>query len=172
VGYVVLALVWTTSSTFFLLPKTSIAAEQEEFDEEVQVNNKAVTTVTGRDQEMGRFGEVREFDDISKQQALELTQKQEGNSTKEKSTEELGMSNQAVTPDIAGDQNGTDDTKELSSPKEKSSMELGISNQGLTPDTEGDQEMTARGLCEGELLSTRQCDFLHRRKNAPEPKRL
>ena len=147
VGYVILAFVLSLFITFFLLPKTSIAAEQKEFDDELEINNEAVTTVTGRDQEMGRFGEVREFDDISKQQALELTQKQEGNSTKEKSTEELGMSNQAVTPDIAGDQNGTEDTKELSSPKEKSSMELGISNQGLTPDTEGDQEMTDRGLC-------------------------
>ena len=151
VGYVVLALVWTTSSTLFLLPKTSIAAEQEEFDEEVQVNNKAVTTVTGRDQEMGRFGEVREFDDISKQQPLELTEKQESNSAEDRSrrpsTKELGLSNQAVTPDIAGDQKRTGDTRELSSPKEKSSMELGISNQGLTPDTEGGQERTDRGLC-------------------------
>ena len=147
VGYVILAFVLSLFITFFLLPKTSIAAEQKEFDDELEINNEAVTTVTGRDQEMGRFGEVREFDDISKQQALELTEKQESSSTKGKSTEEFGMSNQAVTPVIAGDQKRTGDTRELSSPKEKSSMELGIRNQGLTPDTEGGQERTDRGLC-------------------------
>jgi hypothetical protein len=81
VGYVVLAIFCVLVSTFFLLPKTSIAAEQVELG----VCNEAVTP---GDQEM----------------TMPKSSAKQKDSSKEKSRVELGISNQAVTPDTMGDQ--------------------------------------------------------------------
>ena len=146
-GYVILAVVCSTFSTFILLPKISIAAEQEEISEELQINNK----VEIQEMTIQSVGDVREFDDIRKQQALEQT---ENTSVNEKSSKELGINNHAIAPDTA-DHERTGDGSEQPAlerrakqefPLAKSDIELGITNQGLTPDIEGNQEMTPRGL--------------------------
>ena len=77
VGYAVIAIVFVLSSTFLLLPKISIAAEQEELQKETSkvvrsYSNQAVTPDVEQDQEMSsqsvRNG--KEFNDNTKQSSL------------------------------------------------------------------------------------------------------
>ncbi|CAB3998141.1 solute carrier family 43 member 3 isoform X2 [Paramuricea clavata] len=84
VGYVALAIFCILVSTFFLLPKTSIAAEQVG----LEVCNEAVTPDNVGDQEM----------------TIPKSSAKQKDSNREKSRVELGISNQAVTPDTVGDQ--------------------------------------------------------------------
>ena len=96
-------------------------------------------------------GDIREFDDIRKQQALEQS---ENTLMKEKSSKELGINNHAATPDTPDQERTEDRSKQppleqpgkQEFPPAKSDIELGISNQGLTQETDGHQEMTPRGL--------------------------
>ena len=103
VGYVIIAIVCTSFSTFVLLPKSSIAAEEEEpsleenFAVELGVNNQAVTS-GDKQKNIQSVGDVKEFDDISKQPS-----KQEDEiPVNDKSIKELGISNLAVTSDTEG----------------------------------------------------------------------
>ena len=103
VGYVIIAIVCTSFSTFVLLPKSSIAAEEEEpsleenFAVELGVNNQAVTS-GDKQKNIQSVGDVKEFDDISKQPS-----KQEDEiPVNDKSIKELGISNLAVTSDTDG----------------------------------------------------------------------
>ena len=76
VGYAVIAIVFVICSTFLLLPKISIAAEQEQLQETSKVvrsySNQAVTPDVEPDQEMTSqsVGNGKEFNDITKQSSL------------------------------------------------------------------------------------------------------
>ena len=77
VGYAVIAIVFVLSSTFLLLPKISIAAEQEQLQKETSkvvrsYSNQAVTPDVEPDQEMTSqsVGNGKEFNDITKQSSL------------------------------------------------------------------------------------------------------
>ena len=77
VGYAVIAIVFVLSSTFLLLPKISIAAEQEQLQKETSkvvrsYSNQAVTPDVEPEQEMTSqsVGNGKEFNDITKQSSL------------------------------------------------------------------------------------------------------
>ena len=119
VGYAVLAVVVLLVNTFFLLPKASIAAEQDEYLEKEQKHTiKLDAPDTKPDQTTS---------DV----------------TKQKSTNQLGISNQAITPDTTeGDQKNN----ESSTTRQKSTPELGITNKGMTPDSEGNQGLVVQSV--------------------------
>ena len=77
VGYAVIAIVFVLSSTFLLLPKISIAAEQEQLQKETSkvvrsYSNQAVTPDVEPEQEMTSqsVGNGKEFNDITTQSSL------------------------------------------------------------------------------------------------------
>lgn len=78
VGYVAIAIVFVLSSTFLLLPKKSIAAEQEEELRQAEsravcsYSNQAITPDVQQGQEMTSkaVGDGKELGDVQKQSAL------------------------------------------------------------------------------------------------------
>ncbi|XP_028400752.1 solute carrier family 43 member 3-like [Dendronephthya gigantea] len=105
-GYAIIAIVWISTTTLVLLPKTTISAELEEFSQETAVkpglskglnakpgvelgvSNQAMTSDPEVNQEMviQSVASVREFDDINKQSAIENGKPVENTSTPAAST--------------------------------------------------------------------------------------